>query len=571
MAQSGYIKGLPDAEYWLQEVRRGIAFRKKYAHQNKWDTWRNFYRGMASPGSLSVNLYFRMLRTVVPRIYFRNPSISITNTRPGAEYEALAQLIERIDNKLIRTMRMKQSIKSIIQHTWMFGTGGGVVGMGSKAQFTLSEFEDNTKETLAKGKLIQRFDYAESTEDNMPWFQPAHPGTIIVPAGLDHFSKSRWFAQWIQKPLYEVETDPRLMNNKNLRASRDSNFTMAQNALDTPRDMVDLVVIRDKMFRKVFVIAPYGEAGKRILFYADDEMQINGRAGFYPLVFNEDDEVFWGVPDSLILQPQQLELNEIRGLQAKHRRLAIVKLLAEVGAIDPSEIEKMTDEQVLSVINVKDVNGIKPMILAQEPESLRYAGREVLDDVRENLGFSRNQSGNYGEGSGGGASRASATEASIVQAASEVRIDERRDMCADLITNVFTDINTMIFSAWTEEQVVSVMGVQGYPIWVAFKPQALKGVEYLMDIDPDSAAPETHAARTQKAVQTYGLFKDNPLIEPIKLTKNTLRELHGVEWDDMMRNTGAMVSEQGRNPAQPFTLEEYIKNQATAVPPSGGA
>lgn len=560
MVQSGYVHGVPDTEYWMAEVRRGIAFRRKYAKQAEWARWRTYYRGDWPRDILPVNLYFRMLRTIVPRIYFRNPSISITNTRPGAEFEALAQIIERIDNKLIRTMRVKQSIKTIIQHAWMFGTGAGVIGLGSKTQLTLDEFGQNETQTLAKGKLIQRFDYAETTEDNMPWFQPCHTGTLIVPAGLANFSTGRWFAQWVQKPLYEVQTDPRLSNTKDLKSSRNPEaFVMGQNAMDTPQDMVDLVIIRDKMFKKVFMIAPYS-TGSKVLYFSDDAMQINGRAGMYPLVFNEDDEVFWGVPDSQILDPQQRELNEIRTLQAKHRRLSIVKLFMEDNSIAPEEIDKMTNEDVLAVVKAKNINGIKPMVLAQEPDSLRYAGREVMDDVRENLGFSRNQSGNYGEGSGGGASRASATEASIVQAASEIRVDERRDMCADLITNVFTDINTMIFSAWGQEQVVSILGPNGLPIWVAFKPQALKGVEYLMDIDPDSAAPQTHAVRSQSAIQTYSLFKDNPLIDPAKLTKNTLRELHGVEFDDMMRDLGVMRDGAGGNPSQPLSMEQYLSN-----------
>jgi hypothetical protein len=87
MSQSGYIRGTPDPSYWIGEVRRGIEYRKKYAKQSEWDRWRKYYRGEWPRNTLPVNLYFRMLRTIVPRIYFRNPSLSITNTRPGAEYE----------------------------------------------------------------------------------------------------------------------------------------------------------------------------------------------------------------------------------------------------------------------------------------------------------------------------------------------------------------------------------------------------------------------------------------------------------------------------------------------------
>lgn len=563
MAQSGYIKGQPDASYWMTEIRRGIAYRKKYANESEWDKWRSWYRGKWSPQILPVNLYFRMLRTVVPRVYFRNPSISITNTRPGLEFEVLAQLIERLDNKLIRTMGVKNTIKRAVQHAWMFGTGVVLSGYGGAHQFTPDSIDNALP---VKGDM--RLEYNTNIADNMPWLLPCHPGAFIVPAGCDTFDNARWFAQWVKRPLFEVMSDRRLKHVRDLKPSNSketfklpSGIEMATNA-----EMVDLVIVRDKLFKKVFVLAPF--SSDRVLYYEDDGMQINGRMGAYPLIFNEDDEVFWGVSDSMILDPQQRELNEIRTLQMKHRRLSIVKAFMKGNAMDIEEIEKMTSEEVLSVVKIKgDMSDVDFRIVAQEPQMLRTAANEVMNDVRENLGFSRNQAGNYDSGMGGGGSRASATEAQIVQAASEIRIDERRDMCADLLVDAFTDINTMIFNHWKDDQVVGILGPNSLPYWVAFKPAALNGVEYLMDIDPDSALPETKQIRTQKAVQSYTLLKENPLIDPEKLTKYLLRELHGTDFDELMRGLGAMRSETGGNPDQPLTPEQYMEIVAQQTPP----
>lgn len=564
-AQSGYIRGTPDPAYWIGEVRRGIEFRKKHAKQSEWDRWRKYYRGEWPRDTLPVNIYFRMLRTIVPRIYFRNPSISITNTRPGAEYEVLSKLIERIDNKLIRTMHMKNSVKDIIQHAWMFGTGAGLMGYGGNNQY-IPGAHDSSIPTIDGMKI----DYSEAVHDNMPWFTPCHTGSLIVPKGLDKFSNSRWFAQWVRRPLFEVENDPRLKNNKNLKPSKGPELKLGVDD-NTDAGMIDLVIVRDKLFRRVFVIAPY--ATDKVLFDEEDSLQINGRMACYPLIFNGDDEVFWGVPDSIILDPQQREMNEIRTLQMRHRRLSLVKAFCKRGTLKVEEIDKMTDEEILAVVQVDgELADIMFEKVASEPESLRFAGQEVLNDVRENLGFSRNQSGNYDSGVGGGGSRATATEASIVQAASEIRIDERRDMVADMITDAFTDINTIVFENWKEDQVVSLMGADGLPVWVAFKPLALKGVEYLMDIDPDSTLPETKGMREQRAGSVYQLLKENPLIDPQKLTAYLLHEIHGVAFDDMMRSLGVMRDEPGGNPGQPMSVEQMIQMQAQSgmMPPNGG-
>ena len=92
-----------------------------------------------------------------------------------------------------------------------------------------------------------------------------------------------------------------------------------------------------------------------------------------------------------------------------------------------------------------------------------------MEDVRETVGFSRNQFGNFSSGSGD----TTATEASIVQQASEIRVDERRDMVADMIVEVMETIHQIIFKFWGEEPVVDIVGPGGAPIWIRVSPSLL--------------------------------------------------------------------------------------------------
>src|SRR5690242_3779427 len=105
----GYTKGVPDHSYWLGEVRSAIKFRQDQAYQPMWKTWRNWYRGdFGGRSKMPKNLFYMMIRSLVPRVYFRNPSISIRPGKPGYEYMVLAQILERVDNKLITKMQLKQ-------------------------------------------------------------------------------------------------------------------------------------------------------------------------------------------------------------------------------------------------------------------------------------------------------------------------------------------------------------------------------------------------------------------------------------------------------------------------------
>jgi len=547
MAESGYIRGMPDKSYWMSAVRKGIEYRKRMTKEADWNKWRQWYRGEFPAGQMSVNLFFRMLRTTVPRTYFRNPSISITSTRPGDEFAVLAQLVERIDNKLIRTMKMKKALKKMVQHTWMFGTGIGTIGYGGQFSYTPTEGHDELLPNI--GSLSERVEYNENVQDNMPWFNAIHPGSFIVPSGLESWEDARWCGQWFTRPLYDVQTDPRLKHTKGLKPTRMNISIGGASADNVDPDMVELVLIRDKKLRKAFIFAPY-MGGDKPLLYEDDELQMNGRMGIYPLVFNEDEQTCWGVSDARILVPQQREINEIRTLQMRHRRMEILKIFVKRGMITVDEIDKMTDEEVAAVVQIDgELSEIMFKQIAQEPPDLRLAAQEIIADVRDTLGFSRNQSGEFSQGPAGGGSRASATEANIVNQSSEVRVDERRDMMADVLCDAFEDINDVCFHNWSEEQVVAVQGPDGMPIWVKFKPQMLRGAEYILDIDPDTAQPQTAQYRLQKAIQFYQMAKDNPLVDPEHLTKYLFREFHGVQFDNMMRDLNVMQQGQpGRAP-----------------------
>ena len=546
---NGYIKGRPDVTWWLQQIHAGIKFRKKLTHQARWDTWRKYYGGDWNSSTLPVNLFFKMARTVVPRVYFRNPGISISPAKPGMLNWAFAQLLERIDNKLMRQMRLKSTFKDIVGNSWFFSTGVAKVGFGG--QYNLNT-EDHGKAapTNRSGYNVEA-DF--HVQDYMPWVDSVHPGNFIVPDQLIRFHKTSWCAEWIQRPLQDVKDDTRFKNTADLKGSAMSNRADYSNEFKTPRDisMLDLIEIHDMRSGKVIVIAPF--ATDRVLYFGDDDMQFFGRPNYMPVIFNERDNAFWGVPDSKILEPEQLEINEIRTMMMMHWRLSVMKVLYQKGKVDPAEIQKIVDGEIMTAIGVKgDVRAAIDIMQAGDiPDSLFKADAIINQDVRESQGFSRNEFGDHTPAS----SRTTATESKIVKMASEIRVDERRDMVADQLLEVMEHTNRIIFNHWDEEQVVDIVGPLGVPLWIKFSPSMLNSGAYNIKIDPDTSLPETKDSRQVKATNVYSILKDNPLIDPIRLTRYYLHELHGVQFDDMMRGFPPGVG----GPSQPLELEQYIK------------
>jgi len=466
------------------------------------------------------------------------------SAKPGPENLAFSSILQRIDNKLVQSMKIKKQMKKIVQDTFFFGTGAGKVGYGAEFAHAPSEEEGTpTKE----GRILWSPEYRADIMPNMPWFLRVPTGSLIIPMGTESMEEARWVGHYIRRPLNDVQNDPRFKNVKDLRPTKVKGI---QGITPSQIQMVDLVEIRDTQTGKVFVIPL--ETGDKHLLFEEDPLQHARRTAIHSISFNEDDEVFWGVPDSVILEPRQLEANEIRTQTMKHRRLALAKILYEEGAITEAALEKLMSEEVGAGVEVKDINRVRFEKLAEIPKDLLLAGDANTQDLREEMGFSRNQFGDYNKRSGD----TTATEATIVRMATEIRIDERRDMLADMLVDIMEDTHNIIFSRWTEEQVIDVIGPAGIKLFVRFRGDMLKGGQYETRVDPDTSIPMTKAAREQRANVVYDKLKQNPMIDPIGLTRYLLHELHGVEFDHLMRE---LDLQGGGTFDKPLDLPDYTK------------
>lgn len=184
----------------------------------------------------------------------------------------------------------------------------------------------------------------------------------------------------------------------------------------------------------------------------------------------------------------------------------------------------------------------------------------VYNDARENIGFSRNDLGEYQQGS----RKPTAAEVNVVASASSIRVDERRDIMADMLVDLVSDMHQIIFEKWNDEQIIDVAGPDGAPVWVRFKGDMLKSGRYEVSVDPDTGVPMTREVRRQLAVDEYSILKDNPLIDPQKLTRYILNEMGGVANDDLMRD-GALGSR-----SNPMDIQQYA-NQLQQGGGQGGS
>jgi hypothetical protein len=495
---------------WQSLIRQGLKFQESYGDSKNWERYKKYYRQQFRSDIVPVNLVFAMLRSMVPQVYFRNPKIVVTPTRPGLLPELNARVIQRVDNWLLREIGLKQQYKRMIQDAFLCGTASGVLGYDSlfgfdteqagRESMTLSQFDD-------KGNKIE---YNSNVSPGMPWFLRARPEDIVYPWGCTGPDNARWYAMRVMRPLDDVRADSKYKKSvaNQLKGSYVPQVTTAdgvkqlfQTTDGEPNnntvEWVELFEIHDSATGKVYVITMQ-EGMDKFLRDDTDEMQIDG-LGIETITFNPDSDYIYGVPDAKILEPQMLELTDIRTQAQKHRRIDILKMLVRKGALSKQELEKITSSSVGAFAEIETEGVLGDNIVPMSPgvsgilNDLAQQGLIVKQEANEIIGVPRTAQGAYQ-----GKTHVSASEVDQVAASFGIRLDERRDIVADSILRVMRRVNQLIFTRWTTDRVTDIIGPDGARWWIKYTGPQVRD-EYNITIELEDAAPLDTATKIKNA------------------------------------------------------------------------
>jgi len=546
-----------DTGWWLTQVNLGEKERDRRVKKAQWPKYYKHYRNEYNPDVYPKNMFFVLARTVVPRVYYRNPKISIVPRMPGPEHAAFSKILERVDNILIDSMNFKNEMKKMVNAS--FFNSLGVMKLLFGAEYSPTPIPGLTAPPIDKHGF--RSEYRPGVVQNMPYLKHIPTEEFIMAEGIRDTESSFFQAHRITRHWDDLMNDSRYPLFKKHAKSPSAIQSMGDKDTiapkETTRRKVELVEIRDRRNRKVFLIAPNVMPKNMPILFEDDELQTANSSPFYTYVPNIDLGHPYGVSDADILLTAQEQLNDIKTTIHNHARLSIVKWMSEKGAISDPEAQKLLNSDIGAVVQVGNARGIKIIESHHIPDGLLKQEQEIMNDMRELIGFSRNSMAQFQAKSHG----PTATEVNAVNQASELRIDERRDIIADNIVSMFKDLHQVIFRHWTQDQVVRLIGDNGLPVWVQFTGRMLQEGSYDVLIEPDSSVPETREVRETRAARLYADFRQDPNIDPRKLTEFRLHETPGVAMDDLMTEPPAAP---GGNVLQ---MDEFIAKQGQGAPP----
>lgn len=576
------MKEIDEIVKWEENRLGGIQYMKDFAEPLNWAIYRNYYRNEFQKGTpnkrkYSVALIFSILRSMLPQIYFTNPQVVVTNEVPG--YYLQSKIVQKIDNKMIRTTKLKKTLKELILEAGLCGTVPLLTGFdteyGYDPRFKESVTDPDTGEDVQIGGTLLQFDektgdkleYNEMIRPGKPWADKIKPEFFLVPYGYSRLHKVPWVMRMYVRHLDDVRKDPRLVGAKDIKANAMTTFDwMKEKQLyqKMPKqnygDFVFLWEIRDLKTGRLMIMQ---EGNKKFLYNEKDELQKFGNP-YMELTFNYDDEYYWGIPDSKYLEDQQLAVNETRTIQMETRRASKLRFIYDENIMSEDEILKLLTEDTGCAVKASgDVDKGVKVFQPYVPADLNIDVDAIRKDARESVGLGRNQLGEFEGG------RKTATESNIVNMASQIRVSERKDMLADLLVDIVEKYNQYMFSQYNVKQVEDIVGPNGKRYWVEFTLEQIKS-KYNFRVDPESGVPVSSETRKEEAIMVAQFIHNSPLIQMAvqsgkeppynleALDRFVLSQFESVPLDEIM----PMRAGAGGNEETPISIEGLQKELA---------
>lgn len=513
----------PTPEDWLQSINEGLEYRRKFGVEDLWGTLEAIYYNVAETMlNDGPNIFLSQGDAMLSTLTVPSPVVKVTATKP--EEVDKAPLVQTLDNTLVREMNLPQEVDTAALHAFLFGRGILKIGYDSEWGYDPTLDMGGTLQmgltlTQLNKKGDRRIEYDSSVSPGAPWVRAVMPHDIVVPWGTKELESTPWVAHRVVRHIDDLRADPKYENTRALQPQ-----ISMQSFIDSYRtiqrrtekklshvaqpDYVEMWEIHDRRTGKIQVVT---SDWSKFLRNDDNALQVANRLPFTAVGFTPRTRAFWTTPDAYYLYYIQNELSDVAVQRTKQRRISTIKFLYDKGAISDTELEKILSPDVgvaAAVENGHDINKVITKLdnspnlgLAQEEDLLRA-------NAREQIGFSRNQLGEYTSG------RKTATEAAAVQGASRLRMSRRGLQIKRLYEDTIRTVNNVVFQHWTLPRYIAVMGQANTAKWLQVNGPSLRG-RYDYDISFVEQA-ELEQMKIE-ALQLYGVLSQDPSVDPVEL------------------------------------------------------
>lgn len=520
-------------EEWLEQIDDGLEYRRLYGLEDKWGhieaIYYNVHGSMMNDGP---NLFLSQGDAMLSAITVPVPKIAVQPT--GPETVNSAPIVERLDNMLLDELDIPSEVDAAAFYAYLWGAGFIKIGYDSEWGYDPSyDIGGNLQVGLTLTQLDRKgrrkIEYDQNVAPGMPWIRAVMPHDIVVPWGTRRLSNAPWIAHRVIRHIDDIKADRKYSGTRGLQPQLSmKDFMDSYKTAQRPyrrrsgmtidgQEYVELYEIHDRRTNKIFVVT---WDHPRFLRSDFNMLQIGNRLPFVHLGFIPRSKSLWVTPDTYYLYHVQNEVSDVAVQRSKQRRIAALKFLYSESVLEPQEVQKLMSPQIGVAAKVSGQFDLSKAIMKLDntPNLLLHNEEEQLRaNAREQIGFSRNQVGEYTGG------RRTATEAMAVDRGSARRMSRRGLQMKRLYEDMITILNGVMFEFWTLPRYVEVLGPQTTERWVQVNGPAIKGryrysVSFIDDVEEQG--------RKVEALQLYAFLRQDPLIDPFALKEELIREFN---------------------------------------------
>jgi len=479
---------------------------------------------------LDVMLLHSTLQSAIPRTLLTNPQLAAMPRRKGSE--RAAKIIEKVDNYFLDELRMMREWRKCAADTETYGYGVAKLGyIPSDKDYTTRQDEEPGEELERQLDAIEEELTGEESEEG---FATPDPGALIDPWKkrnqffcervsprqflFDPMARDwrccRWMGHEYVMPLSAIKKEKRFREKARNAVQGDARFKMdrkngglevqsgiytsvdAPGGANLPGDEEDqfatLIEIWDWENQKLITVS---DSGPDILQEVDWPYSFEGFP-FAILEYNITPDSLIPVSDLEAGVPQVEELKYLRRKRAIHIRRFNRKYRADPEVYEDEESMEAMTEGVDGAV-VKGSQGSFEAI-QDAPTSFDYDKHEagVKQDYREITAQSEIDRGGS-LGSGG-----TATEATLLQASSQLRSNYKRGLMEEFIQDNFRILNALLRAYLDTTIAVQIVGEEEDADldWIEVSGGDIQG-EYDVKVVPGSTVPITKETRKQSLMQ----------------------------------------------------------------------
>lgn len=547
-------------EEWLSEIDMALEYRKEFGREKSWSRLERCYmHDPNSPTAIGPNLIYSHGDALLSSLTVPDPEILVSaESRFGVDK---APILERLDNRLIRKLRLKKQVERALLSCFLYGKA--IIKIGYDSMFGYNPYYDvGTREafygltTTMFSKKGSRLEFG-SQRPGWPWFSAVRPHDFVVPWGTLDIEDAPWCAYRFVRNVDHMKNDPKYKNTTNLKPVMSmEDFMNSYTNVGAVRlkyhnkGSATYYMTKEPQYREFWEIRD-AETGKIYVvtrdfdkYLRDDPDVIQAAVGGLPYVcgdFIAHPRAFWTTPLAYYLYQIQKTQFDVSLQQEKQRRINVLKFLVRADVLSQEKLTRIMSGDVGAYEEV-DLNTGQSLaeVIHNLPQTqdmqFQIQSESNRRDARDMIGQSRNQLGEYDS-----SSRRTAREATFVFQGSEQRSSKRSQTIGQLYMDSTAMANREIFNFWQMPR--DVLTENGW--------QNVTGADLASDYAYDlSLTTKRHLSKAERMVEAFEVlmrFAGFPGMDLQKLYQNLAQASNDPAFERLLPSPGS--NQGGRSPS----------------------